>query len=255
MLLMNKKLKETARRLPLVLSVYRSLRTRFFRYRLSGKNSEELFTEIYQNSLWQTAMGSISGTGSDPDQTKRIVEVLPLLLEELEVSRFLDVPCGDFSWMQNIDLAQIEYIGADIVEALIHENISRYQSESRKFLCVDLLADQLPRVDLVMCRDCLVHLSYEDILLALTNILRSESKYLLTTTFVGRNDNYDIATGQWRALDLESHPFEFGKPLRVLNEQCTERDGDYSDKSLAVWRVTDLFEYLKRFRSNLGLEN
>lgn len=39
---------------------------------------------------------SKSGRGSDPDQTKTIIETIPLLLHELEVKRLLDIPLGGF---------------------------------------------------------------------------------------------------------------------------------------------------------------
>jgi hypothetical protein len=45
--------------------------------------------------------------------------------------------------------------------------------------------------------------SVNDIFLALNNICESNSKYLLTTTFTERSCNADIATGQWRTLNLQ----------------------------------------------------
>jgi hypothetical protein len=95
-------------------------------------------------------------------------------------------------------------------------------------------------VDLILCRDCLVHLSLADIDAALKNIARSGSTYLAATTFPGRGVNPDIKTGGWRPLDLQAHPFYFPEPLAIINEQCTEAAGLYADKSLAVWRVIDL---------------
>jgi hypothetical protein len=46
----------------------------------------------------------------------------------------------------------------------------------------DLTRDPLPKVDLVLCRDCLVHLSFDDIYESLDNLRRSGSMLLLTTT-------------------------------------------------------------------------
>ena len=89
--------------------------------------------------------------------------------------------------------------------------------------------DPLPRVDLVFCRDCLVHLPFADALKALEKIQSSGSRYLLTTTFPGRR-NSDIATGEWHVIDLQAKPFLFPSPLLVFKEGCIDPPG-YSDKT------------------------
>jgi len=101
-----------------------------------------------------------------------------------------------------------------------------------------LIEDHLPSADLILCRDCLVHLSYDDIRNALKNICSSNIRYLLTTTFPNR-ENRDIETGQWRPLNLEAHPFFLPKPIAVINENCSESKGAYSDKSLALWDLSE----------------
>ena len=62
-----------------------------------------------------------------------------------------------------------------------------------------------------MTRDCLFHLSYEDIEKFLKNLSSVEYKYLLTTTHHTDNDfeNTNIISGDWRLIDLFSHPFNF----------------------------------------------
>jgi hypothetical protein len=74
----------------------------------------------------------------------------------------------------------------------------------------------------------------------LANVTRSSVRYLLTTSFPGRNDNYDVVDGDWRALDLQAPPFSFPEPVVTIVEECEEEDGTYADKSLVGWRVTDL---------------
>jgi hypothetical protein len=95
-------------------------------------------------------------------------------------------------------------------------------------------------VDLVLCRDCLVHLSFANIHHAIANLKRSGTCWLLTTTFPDASANRDIDDGDWRVLNLQYAPFLFPAPLAVINEGCTEAGGDYADKSLALWRVGDL---------------
>jgi hypothetical protein len=112
----------------------------------------------------------------------------------------------------------------------------------------NLIIDKLQKVDLVLCRDCLVHLSFTDIFSALNNIIDSGATYLLTTTFTSRSENRNITTGQWRTLNLEIPPFSFPSPLKIINERCTEGDGVYADKSLGLWRIEDIQGILTKRR-------
>jgi glycosyltransferase involved in cell wall biosynthesis len=85
-----------------------------------------------------------------------------------------------------------------------------------------------------------VHLSLHDIEAAIANIIRSGSRYLLTTTFPSRDTNHDIETGQWRPLNLERPPFSFPAPIRLIDEHCGEWGGQWADKCLGLWEVQAL---------------
>ncbi len=207
--------------------------------RLRSQSAAEVFTEIFQNNAW-SGQQSRSGTGSDPSQTQTIANLLPPLLRRLNVSLMLDVPCGDFQWMKDVDLEGVHYLGADIVPEIVQHNELEFGNDRIRFQTMDLIRDTIPEVDLILCRDCLVHLTHESIMDSLRNICESGSKYLLTTTFPSREVNEDILTGQWRVLNLEASPFNFPSPIEMLNEQCTEGDGVYGDKSLGLWRISDL---------------
>lgn len=208
------------------------------------KKAEQIFTNIYKNNGFN-GKESISGPGSDTYQTRIIIKKIPLLFKDYNISTMLDIPCGDFYWMKEVDLKDVEYIGADIVDELIKKNNDKFKKNNLHFKKLDLLKDNLPNVDLIFTRDCLVHLSFEDIFQALTNICNSNSKYLLTTHFTERPSNNDIKTGQWRTLNLEIEPFFLPKPIKIINEGCTENEGIYSDKSLGFWKISDIRKSLK----------
>jgi hypothetical protein len=198
-----------------------------------------IFKKIFDLHHWYDEE-SKSGPGSGLSQTRAVRKFLSDLLVQLQASTILDIPCGDFYWMKEVDLADCNYCGADIVDDIINQNKIMYSNRRRKFIVADLTTSRLPVADLILCRDCLVHFSYEDIRKALANIQNSECKYLLTTTFPGRI-NKDIRTGEWRPIDLEASPFFLRKPLRLFNENCTEGHGQYKDKSLALWRIDRLY--------------
>lgn len=198
---------------------------------------EERFRSIYRNWFWGDPE-SISGPGSSLEQTARIRERLPEIIRRFGVSSLLDIPCGDLNWMRGVDLGVRSYIGADIVDELVEENRRRYGSPGRTFLKLDVTSDPLPRADLVLIRDCLVHFCFDDIFQALANLKQSGCRLLLTTTFPDRDANTDIETGNWRPLNLQKEPFLLPEPILLLNEGCPEPE--YRDKSLGLWRMADV---------------
>jgi len=200
------------------------------------------FARMYETNLWDGAE-SRSGVGSSLAATATVRAELPVLLRSLGVRRLLDVPCGDFHWMAHVDLAAAgvaSYVGGDVVPALVAENRRRHAAPGREFVEVDLTRGPLPAADAVLCRDCLVHLSFANVWRALAAIRASGATHLITTTFPDRAANADVVDGDWRPLNLERAPFHFPPPAALLVEECEEEGGAYADKSLGAWRVADL---------------
>src|SRR5215212_2936602 len=206
---------------------------------LSRLSLAERFARMHQTNLW-AGTESRSGVGSGLTATARVRAELPGLLRQLGVRRLLDVPCGDFHWMSRVDLAGIDYVGGDIVEAIVAENRVRHGGDGRQFVHVDLTGGPLPAADAVLCRECLVHLSFANIARAFRAVRESGARYFVTTTFLEQPDNVDIADGDWRPLSLERAPFHLPSPLAVLVEGCEEEGGAYADKALGAWLVADL---------------
>lgn len=205
------------------------------REELIGLSLAERFDRIVRSNLWG-ADSSRSGLGSELAATARLRKELPSFLERRRVKMLLDVPCGDFGWLSTVELPAA-YIGADIVKTLVDENERRFggRSSGRRFLRLDMTRDVLPRADAVLCRDCLVHSSFDNIFRAIANMRASGAQYLITTTFLEHEQNADIEDGDWRMLNLECPPFNFPPPADVLIEGCREGAGAYADKALALW--------------------
>ena len=204
-----------------------------------NRSARETFTIIYKRNHWNSK-DSVSGSGSSLSETKIIIEEISSLIKKLKIKTVLDLPCGDFNWMKYVDLKNVDYVGADIVKELIASNSKKYQTNNIQFKTIDLISDQLSYYDLIINRDCLVHLSFEDISKCIQNIKKSKSKYLLTTTFIKRQLNEDIITGSWRTLNLQINPFKFPEPKIIINENCSEQDYKYDDKSLALYLIKDI---------------
>lgn len=209
-----------------------------YRKNIHSKRTKNVFSDKYKRNQWGSSE-SLSGKGSELTQTHTLLLLLPNLFQKYDVKTVLDIPCGDLNWMRFLDYRLDRYIGADIVDDLIKANNRKY-ADFGDFIILNLLKDKLPSVDLIICRDCLVHFSYGDIWKALTNIKRSGAKYLLTTTFINHGSNMDILTGAWRPLNLQAAPFDLGNPIEIIVEGSMESGGAYSDKSLGLWEIRDL---------------
>ena len=230
-------LKRKAQSFPAIPAAYSWLRNRVRSNR--RQHRPEIFDRIYRFNAWDDG-DSRSGPGSNLQYTAAVRRKLPALLRELAVESLLDAPCGDYRWLSEMDLGRLSYLGVDIVKELVEQNTIAYGAAERSFFQADIVNDPLPPADLILCRDCLVHLSFAEASRVLANFRRSGSRYLLTTTFTDRNKNFDIYTGGWRTLNLCKSPFNFPVPLLVLNEEYAGGNGQYTDKSLALWRLEDL---------------
>jgi SAM-dependent methyltransferase len=203
----------------------------------AGLNLAQRFQRIHDTNLWG-ASASISGLGSEIDATAVLRAELPGLLEGLGVRSLLDAPCGDASWINHADLGT-RYVGVDIVAALI-ENLRAAAAAGKikgEYHLADITRDPLPRCDAILCRDCLVHLSFANIERAVANFRTSGAVWLIATTFPEWQSNSDCEDGDWRALNFELKPFDLGPPVELLNENCLEAGGGWRDKSLGVWRL------------------
>lgn len=201
------------------------------------------FEEVFRENAFG-GNSSLSGRGSDLDQTQKIQQEVPRLFREFSITSIIDIPCGDHNWIAKTQLSEIQYIGADIVADLISKNNKIYGNENYSFIDLDITREIPPRADLILCRDLLVHLNTSEIRKALRNMKRSGSNFLLTTTFTGNRvyKNLPMFTQSvgWRPINLQYAPFWFPKPLKIVNEGCTEGGGLFGDKSLALWRLSDL---------------
>lgn len=199
-------------------TMMRCLRFPFVRLKSAGMRREifespdpaTIFTKIYELNWWGSAE-SVSGTGSTLRYTESLRKELPLLFSQFDIKSVYDAPCGDFNWMSRVltSSGDIDYSGADIVPQLIEANQQRFGSKRIRFAVANIITDRFPVADLWICRDCLIHLSFNDIFLTLKNFVESGIPWILTTTHINKAGfvNLDIRTGDARLIDLFAAPF------------------------------------------------
>jgi hypothetical protein len=197
------------------------------------KHREGVFDQIYRENLWGDEE-SLSGPGSNDAATQMVRRELPLLFQRYGVRSLLDAPCGDFRWMSGIVGSVNRYFGADIVPELIERNTRTYATDRVSFLRADIAADPLPAADLVLCRDCLIHLPTRLITAALRNFQATGARHLLLTSERNAEPYHDIPIGSFRRINFSRPPFAFGEPVEVIKESET------GERQLCLWRLQEL---------------
>jgi SAM-dependent methyltransferase len=182
-----------------------------------GGDAAQRFTTIYETHYWVDDE-SRSGGGSNLYATEKIRNAIPCLFVKYGVRSVLDIPCGDFFWFKEMNLDLDSYIGGDIVVPLIASVAEKYTSHTRSFRVMDLTKDALPDCDLILVRDCFIHLSFDAIFAALRNILQSKIRYLLTTHYPDASANVDIDIGSIHAVNLCAPPFNFPPALEMIED-------------------------------------
>jgi len=196
-----------------------------------------VFNEIYHRNYWGSAE-SRSGPGSELKSTEKLREFLPRIWKKYNIKTVLDAPCGDYNWMRAVDKTDIDYIGGDIVSDCVENNNKKYRDGKVAFKVIDITKDELPKVDMVFCRDCLQHLSNEDVWKALKNFKKSGSSWLLTTSYPLTMKNWDIQNGDYRPLNFLTVPFNFNNFFEKIHENIC--DGSEPDKMMFMYRLEDM---------------
>lgn len=201
---------------------------------MSDTRIKDAFTQIYDQKDWGD-LETVSGEGSTLENTLSIRSELPDIFKKFGVRSVVDAPCGDHWWFGNCEYDLDSYIGVDVVEDIIEVCKKRYGDKIRDFVCMDLAATVVPKADIIVCRDCLIHLSDDDALDVLRNFKKSGSTYLLISTDPSGLQNSKIKSGAFRHVNLLVPPFMFPEPILLLNEKDRQAGGVYNRRSLGLW--------------------
>jgi len=183
-----------------------------------NENLESVWTNsMIENS--EKKLESISGVGSTLKYTESLRQDLPVLLKKFNIESIFDAPCGDMNWMSVfLKDYNINYIGGDIVNHVVEKN-QQYANSQTKIIHLDITSVEFPIADLWICRDCWFHLPDQYIFASIDNFLKSNIKYLLTTTHINTGFvNQDINEIGFKLIDLFSAPYNFPEPLARITD-------------------------------------
>ena len=154
------------------------------------------------------AQESLSGPGSHLENTTEIISFINSTLINYNITSILDLGCGDWNWFKKVDLRNCSYEGWDCDDVMIDNN----KKFGHSFFVKDIITDEYPDVDLIICRDVLFHFP-KDMGSAVLQKIKRSSKYFLSTTFkdVTENseiDNYaNIPGWGYYKINLDIEPF------------------------------------------------
>ena len=211
----------------------------------------DIFSQIYQKKHWgsKVSVGSDSGEGSNPDIALPYVNFIEQIIVKYKVGSVLDFGHGDWEMWRDYRFENVQYTGLDVVEFLSNELSIKYGGADRKFITIN--NDSVyPDSDLFICKDVLQHLSSQDI----KNIWAKINKYKLIILCNDINleisiqrkirhflqikkrlqsikarrwpfyfsrilqNNSEILSGEYRALDLENADFLNLNQYRILEK-------------------------------------
>jgi SAM-dependent methyltransferase len=206
--------------------VSRSIK-RWVRWARSAKRPVgDVFGDIYQRNLWGGEQGDFySGPGSEYQAASVYAEGIRDLIAHRSIRSIVDLGCGDFRVARMFLNDDIRYMGVDIVEPLVRENVARYRGDKVDFACIDIIQDPLPEGELCLIREVFQHLSNAQILKVIPKL--RQFKCAVYTDYQpgpgapctpNRDISHGVDTRIWRdsALFLDQPPFNV--PTRLLFE-------------------------------------
>jgi hypothetical protein len=199
----------------------------------AAKARQEAFERIMREGRWGEE--NLSGGGSTSEYTHATRAIVENVVRTHAIHSMLDAGCGDFTWMPLV-LERLpndfRYVGGDIVRELVERHRQEYPQH--EFKVIDFVVDELPRCDLIFCRDVVQHLPVKDALKVLRNFSASGARYLLTTTHLRRmgwRNSRDKRVGQCHDRNLLIKPFSLADPIAVFSER------DPGHKFLGLWEL------------------
>jgi hypothetical protein len=209
------------------------------------KNNQSAIEKIWANAAKDNSekLESASGVGSTIKYTENLRNILPEMLRKFSIKSIFDAPCGDMNWM-NIFLKEndIDYIGGELVQDLVTNN-QKYSNKKTKIIKFNITTDKFPTADLWLCRDCWFHLTDEHIFSSIENFLKSDIKFILTTTHINTGfKNSNLKETGFKLIDLFSEPYSFPTPLHRI----TDYYGKKSPREMVLFSREQILEWAKR---------
>lgn len=203
------------------------------------KESNFLSAKLYiEKARKNNNIETLCGPGSYKKNTKEIVKFINDAIKKYNISSILDLGCGDFNWFQNINLENIRYIGFDCDELMIKSNNEKYKGD---FYVKDIISEDYPNVDLIICRDVLFHIQ-KTMSIKIIKKIKNKCKYFLSTSFLHEQKNEDIKSYNdipgwgFYKINLNIDPFDLSKNMIDHIEENNNFSGE-SKRYVCIYKI------------------
>ena len=209
-----------------------------------GIKNKENFRYHYKLEVSKGECPCGPGSRSDFLEWTGTIAYINNILSKYNIKSINDCPCGVFSnWAYLLDLDGIKYTGYDINDLAVGQNKKEYPDIN--FFELDLVNEDVPYADLILCKDCLFHLSNDFSLKILDNFKRSGSRYLLATNHDKLLLNKELTPAElkreagFKETNIIITPFNMGEPIETHTEKVGEFFGakEENDHELSLWKL------------------
>jgi hypothetical protein len=189
------------------------------------------FTEIYSSDYWR-----LTKIPAEPDRHQRFATLIENAIRAYKVESVVEFGCGFWNYGKLVDWSGLTYDGFDVVPGLSDLNADACDAPNIRFHQLTKEAD-LPRADLLICKDVLQHLPSDDVLHYLA-IFKALFPYMLIVNDIMPDDNVNgpIAHGGYRALRLDLPPFN--EACEIVDEWDAPAFGTHYRKQACLLRGT-----------------
>jgi hypothetical protein len=203
---------------------------------VKGLSLREQWNRLYNRHVKLNNIG-LWGKMKSLSKYVKLKQQMPDIFKRYNIKTFTDCGCGNFYWLNTIDWVGIKYLGIDIVERLIESNKKKYPNFEFKYM--NIVDEIPPQSDMLFIRSVFIHLTNKEILMALDNIKKSGSKYLMVTTSFNVPINGDTTCLMLEKRDLSKPPFNLGTPLEVIREHDLIKP-DHIYSVMGIWEVSKI---------------
>ena len=194
----------------------------FLQGKKDSRTVRKIFSKIYRKNRWGGKSGDLySGEGSHNNLfVKPYVNLIVGFLKKQDYRklRLVDLGCGDFNVGANFIGYCSEYIGVDVVPAVIQKLKANKYQEHVKFLCLDIINGELPDGDICFLRQVLQHLSNRQIVKILPKLKKYRIVFITEHYPLDNNKiipNKEITPGSNVREDINSAVYLNRPPFNI----------------------------------------
>jgi SAM-dependent methyltransferase len=156
---------------PWIVTLHRERKLRSTAHADEGSTTSEIFENVYRRNLWGGSPGEFySGPGSDLEPSRHWVSTVNRYIDANQITSVVDLGCGDFRVSSQIARPGVDYIGCDVVKAMIADHNATKARPGLAFQVCDMVEDDLPVGQLYLIRQVLQHLSNQQISVVLKKL-------------------------------------------------------------------------------------